>query len=88
MTSESTVHPKPVVGGCELDSTVSSVADAVRGTREQARREFEERDVDEALSSQSACVPREVDCILDFPESYFEEDPHAWAFILLHHLVF
>ena len=74
-SSSSSVHPKQVVGGCEHSSTVISVTESVIGTREQTRREQIERDTDETLSAESECVPSEVDCILDFPESYFEEDP-------------
>ena len=51
------------------------MTESVRGTWEQTRREQIERDTDETLSAECECVPREVDCILDFPESYFEEDP-------------
>ena len=71
----SSIHPKQVVGVCETVSTLASVTESVRGTRDQARQEQVESDNDDTLSSESACVPRDVDCILDFPESYFEEDP-------------
>ena len=75
--SGSSIHPKAVVGGCETGSALGSVTESVRGTRDQTRKEQLEREKDDALSSESECLPRDVDCILDFPESYFEDDPHT-----------
>ena len=71
----SSTQPKAVVGGGE--TVVPLASESVRGTLEQARREQIERDKDDALSSESECLPKELDCILDFPESYFEQEAHT-----------
>ena len=47
----------------------------VNGTRAQTANEQRRVEEDDSASAQLECRPRELANVIDFPESYFEDDP-------------
>ena len=64
-----------VIGGSE--PTVELAMAPVRGTRAKTVSEQRRVEEDDSASAKSECRPRELSGILDFPDSYFEEDPET-----------
>ena len=68
----SQTHPIVIEGSGQNEVLDSA---PVRVTRAQEKREQSRVEADELASAQSECRPRDLTEVLDFPESYFEDDP-------------
>ena len=69
--SPSSTQPSVSVGGGQTEVLETA---PVRGTRAATAREQRRDEDDEFASAQSECRPRELVDVIDFPESYFEDD--------------